>query len=97
MALYYGNIWNGQDFRFLSQELLNITGSNATSQTVYDQSLIPNPNNTINDSAVGFYGAPWLTASSLFGLISTNAGFTGSFVHMLLRNYTEIKTRRGHI
>lgn len=92
MALYYGNIWRAQDFPFLSQELFNITGANATFQQVYDQTLILNPDNTINDAAVEFYGAPWLTASYVFGLISTNAGFTGNFVHMLLWNYAEIQS-----
>lgn len=63
MALYYGNIWNAQDFPFLSQELFNITGANATNQNVYNQTLILNPDNTINDAAIELYGAPWLTAS----------------------------------
>jgi hypothetical protein len=63
MALYYGNIWEAKSFPFLSQELFNITGSNSTYQAIYDQSLILNPDNTINDAAIEFYGAPWLTAS----------------------------------
>jgi hypothetical protein len=138
MALYYGNIWNAQDFPFLSQELFNITGANATNLLPYNQTLILNPDNTINDAAVQFYGAPWLTASKeitslnlhplisitltfmysdtsrditiwsssslhtkqltpiplgyVFSLITTNAGFTGCFVHMFLWNYAEIKT-----
>ena len=92
MALYYGNIWHAQDFPFLSQELFNITGANSTFQQVYNQTLVLNPDNTINAAAVDFYGAPWLTASYVFGLITTNAGFTGNFVHMFLWNYAEIKT-----
>lgn len=92
MALYYGNIWRAQDFPFLSQQLFNATGANATFQNVYNQTLILNADNTINDAAVELYGAPWLSATYVFGLISSNAGFTGNFVHMFLWNYTEIKT-----
>jgi hypothetical protein len=92
MALYYGNIWSAQDFPFLSQELFNITGANATFQQVYNQSLILNSDHIIDDSLVQLYGAPWLTSSYVFSLITTNAGFTGNFVHMFLWNYAEIKT-----
>jgi hypothetical protein len=63
MALYYGNIWSAQDFPFLSQELFNITGANATFQQVYNQSLILNSDHIIDDSLVQLYGAPWLTSS----------------------------------
>ncbi|RQM08092.1 hypothetical protein DH86_00000527 [Scytalidium sp. 3C] len=92
MALYYGNIWNALDFPFLSQELFNATGANATNQIIYNQTLILNADNTIDPAAIELYGAPWLTASYVFGLITTNAGFTGNFVHMFLWNYAEIKT-----
>ncbi|RDW63662.1 hypothetical protein BP6252_11207 [Coleophoma cylindrospora] len=91
MALYYGNIWQGQDFPFLSQELFNMSGTNATYQAIYDQTLILNPDNTINDAAVQALGSPWLTSTYVFSLISTNAGFTGNFVHMFLWNYADIK------
>jgi hypothetical protein len=63
MALYYANIWSAQDFPFLSQELFNITGANATFQQAYNQSLILNSENMIDDSLVQLYGAPWLTSS----------------------------------
>ncbi|RDW59135.1 hypothetical protein BP5796_12059 [Coleophoma crateriformis] len=92
MALYYGNIWQGQDFPFLSQELFNMTGTNATYQAIYNQTLILNPDNTINDAAVQALGSPWLTSSYIFSLITTNAGFTGNFVHMFLWNYADIKS-----
>lgn len=63
MALYYGNIWNALDFPFLSQELFNATGANATNQIIYNQTLILNADNTIDPAAIELYGAPWLTAS----------------------------------
>lgn len=63
MALYYGNIWRAQDFPFLSQELFNITGANATFQQVYNQTLILNADNTISDAAIEVYGTPWFTSS----------------------------------
>jgi len=92
MALYYGNVWRAKDFPFLSQQLFNASASNSTYFAVYNETLILNPDNTINDAAVALYGAPWLTASYVVSLITNNAGFTANFVHMFLWNYAEIKT-----
>lgn len=66
--------------------------SNSTYFSIYDESLILNPDLTINDDAVKLYGAPWLTASYVLSLITNNAGFTANFVHMFLWNWSDIKT-----
>jgi OPT oligopeptide transporter protein len=53
--------------------------------------LILNPDLTINNDLVDKEGIPWLTATYVVSLITTNAGFTANFVHMFLWNYAEIK------
>jgi OPT family oligopeptide transporter len=91
MAIYYRNTWNAKDFPFLSQEIFN-NQSNFTSYAVYNQSLILNPDHTINTGLVDENGIPWLTGTYVASLITFNAGFTANLVHMFLWNFKDIKT-----
>ena len=90
MAIYYRNTWSSMDFPFLSQQIYSNT-SNFTSYEIYNQSLILNADLTINDTAVDFYGVPWLAGTNVASYITFNAGFTANFVHMFLWNYADIK------
>lgn len=78
------------DFPFLSQQLYD-NSSNFTTYNVYNQSLILNPDLTINDGLVDSVGIPWLAGTYVVSLITNNAGFTANFVHMFLWNYLDIK------
>ncbi|KAI4843790.1 OPT superfamily oligopeptide transporter, partial [Aureobasidium sp. EXF-8845] len=90
MGLYYGNLWRAQDFPFLAQVLF--TGeSNGTSYVQYNQTLILNSKMEIDQTLLDAVGPPHLTATYIGYLITSNAGFTATFVHMLLWNYEEIK------
>lgn len=91
MGIYYGNLWNSQNFPFLSQ-LLYDNSSNFTTYSPYNLSLILNPDNTINTAAVTENGVPYLTGTYIGYLITTNMGITAAFVHMFLWNYDDIKT-----
>ena len=90
MALYYSNTWGAQKFPFLSQ-LLFSESSNGTNYVTYNQSTILNSDFIINQSEVDAQGLPALTATYLGYLITTNMGFTATFVHMLLWNWDDIK------
>ncbi|CAM1503347.1 Fc.00g081230.m01.CDS01 [Cosmosporella sp. VM-42] len=88
MALYYGNIWRSKDFPFMSQ-LLYDPSSNATNSIAYKETSIMNPDFTVNSTMVEEVGVPYLTATYMNYLITSNAGLTATFVHMLLWNYAE--------
>lgn len=90
MAIYYGNIWNSQNFPFLSQ-LLYDNSSNLTRYSPYNVSLILTPQNEIDAAAVVENGVPYLTGTYIGYLITTNMGITAGFVHMFLWNYDDVK------
>lgn len=90
MGLYYSNTWRAQDFPFLAQQLLD-GSSNGTVFVTYDQLAILNDQFVVDPAKLAAQGAPWLTASYLGYLVTSNMGFTATFVHMLLWNFDDIK------
>ena len=90
MGLYYSNTWRAQDFPFLAQQLLD-GSSNSTNFVTYNQSAILNDQFVVDPAKLAAQGAPWLTASYLGYLVTSNMGFTATFVHMLLWNFDDIK------
>ncbi|KAM3084106.1 hypothetical protein ACMFMG_001788 [Clarireedia jacksonii] len=91
MGVYYGNIWRAQDFPFLSQELF-LNDSNFTSYDIFNTSTILNDDFTVNNDLLEEVGVPYLTASYIVYLITSNMGFTANFVHMFLWNFSDIKS-----
>lgn len=89
MGLYYSNIWRAKDFPFMSQ-LLYDGSSNTTSSNPYNETVIMNSDFTVNNKAVDEAGLPYLTATYVNYLITSNAGLTATLVHMLLWNYAEV-------
>lgn len=89
MGLYYSNIWRAQDFPFMAQ-LLYDGSSNSTNSVQYNMTAIMNPDFTVNNTMVDQMGAPYLTATYVNYLITSNAGLTATIVHMLLWNYSEV-------
>jgi hypothetical protein len=90
MGIYYGNIWNSQNFPFLSQ-LLFTSESNATSFSTYNQTLILNSDFTVNPAALQEQGLPWLTGTYVAYLVTSNMGLTATLTHMFLWNFDDIK------
>jgi hypothetical protein len=90
MGLYYSNTFRAQDFPFLAQELFD-GRSNGTVYTVYNQTAILNDRFEVDHALLNAQGTPFLTASYLGYLITSNMGFTATFVHMLLWNFDDIK------
>ena len=90
MGIYYGNLWESQNFPFLSQLLFD-NSSNFTSYSPYNLSLILTPENEIDPAGVIENGIPYLTGTYVGYLITTNMGITAAFVHMFLWNYDDIK------
>jgi hypothetical protein len=90
MGLYYNNQWRAQDFPFMAQQLFD-GSSNSTNFVTYNQSAILNADFEVDQALLDAQGIPWLTATYLGYLITSNMGFTATFVHMLLWNFDEIK------
>lgn len=90
LAVYYGDIWESQNFPFLSQLLFD-PSSNSTSFVTYNLTAILTPQNEIDDAAVQVAGIPYLTGTYVAYLITTDMGITAAIVHMLLWNYDDIK------
>lgn len=90
MGIYYNNVWESQNFPFLSQLLFN-PSSNSTNFVPYNTTAILAPNNEINSTAVAEQGIPYLTGTYVAYLITTNMGVTATLVHMILWNYDDLK------
>jgi OPT oligopeptide transporter protein len=90
MGIYYGNVWESQNFPFQSQ-LLYDNSSNSTSFSQYNLSLILTPENEINRAGLEQNGIPYLTGTYVGYLITTNMGLTATIVHMFLWNFDDIK------
>lgn len=74
-------------------QLLFDPSSNFTNYVEYNLTTILNSDNTINDTAVVDAGIPYMTASYISYLITTNMGITAALVHMVLWNY-DVSTLR---
>jgi hypothetical protein len=90
MGLYYSNTFNSQNFPFLAQKLFD-GASNGTNYISYNQTSILNADFMVDSAKLAEVGTPWLTGSYLGYLITSNMGFTATFVHMLLWNFDDIK------
>ena len=90
MGLYYSNTFNAQNYPFLAQQLFD-SSSNSTTFVIYNQTQILNDNFEVDPAKLAAFGTPNLTASYLGYLITSNMGFTATFVHMLLWNFDDIK------
>ena len=90
MGIFYSNTWRAQDFPFEAQQLFNGT-SNVSNYVEYNQLLILNDQFEVDDAKLAAQGIPFLTGSYLGYLVTSNMGFTATFVHMLLWNFDDIK------
>ncbi|KAK0615062.1 OPT oligopeptide transporter protein-domain-containing protein [Bombardia bombarda] len=84
LAAYYGNLWNAQQFPFMSQMLFRADG------TVYDQTMILGENNQVDADSLRTYGLPWYSTSNALFLLGRNMGVTSGIVHLLLWNWSDV-------
>ncbi|ORX58719.1 OPT family small oligopeptide transporter [Hesseltinella vesiculosa] len=81
--LYYTNVWNAQNFKFLSNAIWAINQTDGTSY-VYPQADILDQDNAINFTAVDEIGNPLYATSLAFSYIIINMGVTASITHIIL-------------
>ncbi|TRM66262.1 OPT oligopeptide transporter protein-domain-containing protein [Schizophyllum amplum] len=83
-SVYYGNVWKGKNFPFMSQALFFENG------TEYDQSLILT-NNVFDQEKYDQVGAPYYSATNALGLITSNLGMGATAMHVALFYYDDLK------
>lgn len=76
--IYAKNVWNAKSFPFISQNLFYPNGS------IYDQTLILNPDFSLNRTALAEQGPPWLAASTVLFNIGTNMAVGATIIHIAL-------------
>ncbi|THU85518.1 OPT oligopeptide transporter [Dendrothele bispora CBS 962.96] len=95
-AVYARNVWNAQNFPFLSQLLFFENG------TVFDQTLILNDDYTLNEERLAEVGLPWFTATQIVTKIGFSLSFGATVTHMALWNGKQVwetlkLSRKGEI
>ncbi|ATY65437.1 oligopeptide transporter [Cordyceps militaris] len=90
LGVYYGNLWEAQNFPFLSQ-LLFSKDSNPTEYVTYNQSNILNDKNILLPSALEEHGIPYFAGTYAIFLFTTNMAVTATIAHLLLWNWEDMK------
>ncbi|TFK60969.1 peptide transporter MTD1 [Pluteus cervinus] len=85
-ACFANNIWNGQNFPFLSQTLFNENG------TRYDQLRILDEHFRLVPSQLDAVGLPWFASSQVLAKIGANLAVGATFTHVFLWYGQEIMT-----
>ncbi|KAF9816001.1 hypothetical protein IEO21_04251 [Rhodonia placenta] len=75
-AIFATNVWHSQNFPFISQNLYD--GS------IYNQSLILNPDQSLNKTAYEIYGQPWQSGSTVIYNLGINMSIGACIVHIAL-------------
>ncbi|KAJ7890764.1 OPT oligopeptide transporter [Mycena leptocephala] len=83
-SVYYGNIWHGKTFPFMSQDLFNATGS------PYNQSLILT-DGKFDPVKYEQVGPAFFSATNALGLITQNLAMGATTSHVFLFYWPEIK------
>ncbi|KAF7339054.1 Oligopeptide transporter 3 [Mycena venus] len=77
-ALYANNVWQAQNFPWLSQELFYENG------TQYDQLAILDENFRLDPAALAVQGLPWFASSQVLYKIGTNLSIGATITHVAL-------------
>lgn len=83
-AIFASNVWHSKNFPFISQNLFYENGS------IYDQTLILNPDYSLNKTAYEIYGQPWQSGSTVIYNLGINMSIGATFVHIALWHGTDI-------
>ncbi|KAJ7643023.1 peptide transporter MTD1 [Mycena polygramma] len=77
-GLYANNVWSGQNFPWLSQELFYENG------TQYDQLAVLDDNFRLDKAALDIQGVPWFSSSQVLNKIGTNLSIGATITHVVL-------------
>lgn len=82
-GVYYGNVWKAKNFPFMSQDLFYDSSSEGN-YLVYNQTLILNAENALNEEALKVQGIPYMSSTYVVYLIATNLSVASTFTYMYL-------------
>ncbi|KAG2060361.1 OPT superfamily oligopeptide transporter [Suillus hirtellus] len=85
VVVFYNNIWESQNFPFLSQLLFYENG------TVYNQTLIMDSNYEVDPALVAAQGLPFYAGTWVVNLLATNLSLGATFTHLLLWNKDDLR------
>ncbi|GAA5917230.1 hypothetical protein JCM5296_002400 [Sporobolomyces johnsonii] len=77
-TMYYTNAWKAQNFPFLSQELFYENG------TTYDQTLILNPDYSLNETGLAEQGIPWYAPTNAIYYLGCNLAIGATLTHVAI-------------
>lgn len=83
-AVYYGNVWQGKRFPFMSQALFDADGGE------YNQSAVLT-NNVFDPVKFAEVGPAFFSATNVLNLITSNLAMSATAVHVFLFYWDEIK------
>ncbi|OJJ49265.1 hypothetical protein ASPZODRAFT_60723 [Penicilliopsis zonata CBS 506.65] len=89
-GVYYGNIWNAQNFPFLSQVLFSENATMAD-QLQWNQTLVIGADNRIDKEALALVGLPSFAATYAVNILVSNMSISAGIVHMLLWNWNDMQ------
>ncbi|KAK4052815.1 hypothetical protein OIV83_002102 [Microbotryomycetes sp. JL201] len=76
-SCYVTNVWNAQNFPFLSQDMFYENG------TQYDQMTILNADFSLNQTALEEQGLPWYATSNAIYYVGSNLAIGATFTHVI--------------
>ncbi|KAF8234949.1 peptide transporter MTD1 [Tricholoma matsutake] len=77
-ACWQGNVWNGQNFPFLSQSLFYLNG------TRYKQLRILDENFMLDPAKLEIEGLPWFASSEVLAKIGSNLAIGATLTHVMV-------------
>ncbi|EIW85092.1 OPT oligopeptide transporter [Coniophora puteana RWD-64-598 SS2] len=86
IGIFYGNVWQAQNFPFLSQLLFYENG------TIYNQSLILNANYEVDPTLLAEQGLPYYASTWVIELLVTNLGLAATITHLILWNRDDLRS-----
>jgi hypothetical protein len=81
-AVYYGNVWNGLSYPFMSQTIFNVEGKE------YDQAALLT-NNRFDETKYEAVGPARFSSSNALFLIVNNLSIGAALVHVFLWHHQE--------
>jgi len=89
-GVYFTNVWNAQNYPFLSQVLFSRTG-NSTNFIQWNQTAVIGSDNKIDPVALAAEGLPAFAGSYVINILTSNMAISSGIVHLLLYNWNDLK------
>ncbi|KAH9476518.1 Oligopeptide transporter 2 [Psilocybe cubensis] len=75
---YHNNVWNGQNFPFLSQQLFNLNGTRFNQRAILDENFM------LDREKLAEVGLPWFASSQVISKIGFNLAIGATVTHVFI-------------